>query len=113
MHMREEEVMLATDIGMVSLGYGRFVRADDIVAVLPIEDGRGPGRRTYVHVAGLTGPVVASRSESAILADMKAAGSSRRVEMRPDARRSPAGEDAATTVAGRRRGRLVFGTRRT
>ena len=30
--------MRAVDIGMVPLGYGRFVRADDIVAVLPIED---------------------------------------------------------------------------
>lgn len=64
---------------MVPLGYGRFVRADDIVAVLPIEDGRGRGRRTHVHVAGIAAPIVASRSEGAILADMKAAsGSSRR-----------------------------------
>jgi hypothetical protein len=113
MHMREEEVMRATDIGMVSLGYGRFVRADDIVAVLPIEDGRGPGRRTYVHVAGLAGPIVASRSESAILADMKAAGSSRRMGARPDEGRSPASEDARIAPAARRRGRLVFGARRT
>src|SRR5450759_5069121 len=41
MHMREEEVMRATNVGMVPLGYGRFVRADDVVAVVPIEDGRG------------------------------------------------------------------------
>jgi len=74
MHMREEEVMRATDIGMVPLGYGRFVRADDIVAVLPIDDGRGRGRRTYVRVAGLAAPTVASRSEASILADMKASG---------------------------------------
>ena len=73
MHMREEDVMRATDIGMVPLGYGRFVRADDIVAVLPIEEGRGRGRRTHVHVAGLAAPLVASRSEEAILADKKAA----------------------------------------
>ncbi|MBV9416559.1 MAG: hypothetical protein JO363_16365, partial [Solirubrobacterales bacterium] len=59
--MREEDVR-ATDIGMVPLGYGRFVRADEIVAVLAIEDGRGPRRRTYVHVAGLAAPIVASRS---------------------------------------------------
>jgi len=71
--MREDDVMRATDIGMVPLGYGRFVRADDIVAVLPIEEGRGRGRRTHVHVAGLVVPIVASRSEGAILADMKTA----------------------------------------
>ena len=53
MYMREEDIMRATDIGMVPLGYGRFVRADEIVALVPIEDGRGSGRRTYVHVAGL------------------------------------------------------------
>ena len=41
MHMREEDVR-ATDIGMVPLGYGRFVRADEIVASLPIEDGEAP-----------------------------------------------------------------------
>lgn len=111
--MREEEVMRATDIGMVPLGYGRFVRADDIVAVLPIEDGRGHGRRTYVHVAGLAAPVIASRSETAILADMKAAGSARRVEARLDERRSTASEPAGVTAAARRRGRLVFGARGT
>jgi hypothetical protein len=98
---------------MVPLGYGRFVRADDIVAVLPIEDGRGRGRRTYVHVAGLAGPIVASRSETSILADMKAASGSRGVEARPDERRPPAGEYAGITAAPRRRGRLVFGARRT
>ena len=59
------------DIGMVALGYGKYVRAGDIVALIPIEDGeRGDGRRTYVYVAGLDAPLVASRSERAILADM-------------------------------------------
>jgi hypothetical protein len=60
-----------TDIGMVALGYGKYVRAADIVALIPIEnEDRGEGRRTYVHVAGLATPIVASRSERAILADM-------------------------------------------
>ena len=113
MHMREEEAMRAADIGMVPLGYGRFVRADDIVAVLPIEDGRGRGRRTYVHVAGLAAPIVASRSEASILADMKAAGSSRQVDARPNERGSGAGEHAGIFAAPRRRSRLVFGARRT
>jgi hypothetical protein len=59
---------------MVSLGYGKFVRADRVFAVVPLEAGeRGEGRRTYVHVDGLTQPLVASRSERAILADVEAA----------------------------------------
>jgi hypothetical protein len=56
---------------MVALGYGKYVRGTDIVALIPIEDDeRGDGRRTYVYVAGLDAPIVASRSERAILADM-------------------------------------------
>ncbi|HTX10659.1 MAG TPA: hypothetical protein VME22_18690 [Solirubrobacteraceae bacterium] len=127
--MREDEVMRVTDIGMVALGYGRFVRADDIVAVLPIEDGRGPGRRTHVHVAGLAMPIVASRSEDAILADMmKAASGAGRRMLSPDDGRAPragragsprAGQAAsppagqAASPAPHRRSRLGFGARRT
>jgi hypothetical protein len=110
-YVREEDVMRATDIGMVPLGYGRFVRADDIVAVLPIDEGRGRGRRTHVHVAGLTTPIVASRSEGAILADMKAASGSSRRGTTPDNGRSPrAGQPGA--AAPQRRSRLGFGARR-
>jgi hypothetical protein len=59
---------------MVPLGYGKFVRADRVFAVIPIEaEERGDGRRTYVHVDGLSEPIVASRSERAILADVEAA----------------------------------------
>ena len=59
---------------MVALGYGKFVRADRIFAVVPIEAGeRGDGRRTYVHVEGVAEPMVASRSERAILTDVAAA----------------------------------------
>jgi len=59
---------------MVPLGYGKFVRADRVYAVVPLEPGeRGEGRRTYVHVDGLSQPLVASRSERAILADVEAA----------------------------------------
>jgi len=59
---------------MISLGYGKFVRADRVFALVPLEAGeRGDGRRTYVHVDGLSEPVVASRSERAILADVEAA----------------------------------------
>src|SRR3954471_9717642 len=59
---------------MIPLGYGKFVRADRVFAVVPIEsDERGDGRRTYVHVDGIAEPLVASRSERAILADLEAA----------------------------------------
>jgi hypothetical protein len=59
---------------LVSLGYGKFARADRIFALVPLEAGeRGEGRRTYVHVEGLSEPLVASRSERAILADMETA----------------------------------------
>ena len=59
---------------MIPLGYGKFVRADRIYALVPIEGSdRRDGRRTYVHVDGLAEPLVASRSERAILADAEAA----------------------------------------
>src|SRR5437763_17168777 len=59
---------------MVALGYGKFVRADRVFAVIPLEaDERGDGRRTYVHVEGLSEPIVAYRSERAILTDVEAA----------------------------------------
>ena len=66
--------MTVATTGMVPLGYGKFVRADEIVALVPIDEGdRGDGRRTYVHTEGLLEPLVASRSEKAILADMEKA----------------------------------------
>ncbi|MEE9576308.1 MAG: hypothetical protein V3W35_02760 [Gemmatimonadota bacterium] len=55
---------------MIHLGYGKYWRSEEIVGLLPIEDGRGPGRRTEVYVATLEEPVVASRSEQTILQDM-------------------------------------------
>ena len=55
---------------MVPLGYGKFVRADKIVSLEPIEDERGPGRRTIVHVDQVSHPIVASRTENSILANM-------------------------------------------
>jgi hypothetical protein len=69
---------------MIPLGYGKFVRADRIYALVPLEGSeRRDGRRTYVHVDGLTEPIVASRTERAIMADVElalaeAAGISRR-----------------------------------
>jgi hypothetical protein len=81
------------DPRMIPIGYGKFVRADRVFALVPIEgDQRGEGRRTYVHVDGLAEPVVASRSERAILTDVEealaeAAGISRR-------RRTPSGQES-------------------
>ena len=58
---------------MVHLGYGKFVRADRVFALVPLEPGeRGDGRRTYVYVEGVAEPLVASRSERAILAEVEA-----------------------------------------
>jgi hypothetical protein len=59
---------------MIALGYGRFARADRVFALVPLPpEERGEGRRTYVHVDGMAEPLVASRSERAILGDVEAA----------------------------------------
>lgn len=55
---------------MVHLGYGKFWRSDEIVGLCPIEENRGPGRRTEVFVATREDPLVVSRSERSILSDM-------------------------------------------
>ena len=55
---------------IVSLGFGKFVRAEKIVALVPIEEDRGSGRRTLVYVDGLPEPLVAGRTEGTILRDM-------------------------------------------
>ncbi len=55
---------------MIYLGYGKYWRSDEIVGLLPIEEGRGPGRRTEVWVATRDEAIVASRSEQSILQDM-------------------------------------------
>jgi hypothetical protein len=38
--------------------------------VIPIEEERGPGRRTFVHLQGQSNPVVASRAEDTIVRDL-------------------------------------------
>jgi hypothetical protein len=56
---------------MVPLGYGKFVRADRVYALVPLEvPERGDGRRTLVYVDGMDEPLVASRSEGAIAAEL-------------------------------------------
>ncbi|MEA2197107.1 MAG: hypothetical protein QOJ25_1158 [Solirubrobacteraceae bacterium] len=59
---------------MIALGYGKFVRADRVYALVPLEgDERGDGRRTLVHVEGIERPLIASRSERALAEDLAAA----------------------------------------
>ena len=60
---------------MVFLGYGKYWRSDAILGLMPIEDDRGPGRRTNVFIEGRAEPLVASRTEQSILEDMGATDS--------------------------------------
>jgi hypothetical protein len=55
---------------MVHLGYGKYWRSDEIVGLCPIEENRGPGRRTEVFVSTREEPLLVSRSEQSILRDM-------------------------------------------
>ena len=61
------------DPRMVFLGFGKYVRSDRIYGLEPLgADERGSGARTRVWVEGIPEPVVASRTERSILADMGA-----------------------------------------
>lgn len=55
---------------LVHLGFGKYVRSDQVTAVIPIEEGRGPGRRTLIYLQGQTEPIVASRAEGSIVRDL-------------------------------------------
>lgn len=56
---------------LIALGYGKFVRADRVFALVPLEGPeRGDGRRTLVYVEGVDDAIVASRSETAIARDL-------------------------------------------
>jgi hypothetical protein len=56
---------------MIFLGFGKYARADKIYALEPLRgDDRGGGRRTRVWVEGVGEPIVASRTERTILAEM-------------------------------------------
>ena len=55
---------------LVHLGFGKYVRSDQVTAVIPIEEERGPGRRTFVHLEDHTDPMVASRAEDTIIRDL-------------------------------------------
>jgi hypothetical protein len=66
----EDTAMRIAKGHMVALGYGKYFRADSIVGLEPIEEGRGPGKRTTVYIEHLPMPMLASRSEGAILRDL-------------------------------------------
>jgi hypothetical protein len=56
---------------MIFLGFGKYARADKIYALEPLRgDERGGGRRTRVWVEGVGDPIIASRTERTILAEM-------------------------------------------
>jgi hypothetical protein len=55
---------------LVPLGYGKYVRSDRVAAIVPIEEDRGPGRRTFLYVEGMDEPIVASRAEDSIVRDI-------------------------------------------
>ena len=55
---------------MVALGYGKYFRSDAIVGLEPVEEGRGPGKRTRVYLTGHPDPLVTSRAEWSILRDL-------------------------------------------
>lgn len=55
---------------LVHLGFGKYVRSDNVKAVLPIEENRGPGRRTFVYLDSHADPLVASRAEDSIVRDL-------------------------------------------
>jgi hypothetical protein len=58
---------------MVFLGFGKYARADRIYALEPLPEGeRGSGRRTHVWIEGIPEPIVASRTQRTILAEMGA-----------------------------------------
>jgi hypothetical protein len=61
---------------MISLGFGKWARADRIYALEPLDGAeRGHGRRTRVWIEGVSDPVVASRTERTILVEMGQDGS--------------------------------------
>lgn len=71
---------------MVFLGFGKYARADRIYAVEPLRhEDRRSGSRTRVWVEGIPEPLIASRTERAILADMGQSRSARSEGAEPQA----------------------------
>ena len=102
---------------MISLGFGKFARADRIFALVPlVGEDRGDGRRTQVWVEGIGDPVIASRTEGTILRDMgqDAAADAPLMEEALDlaSRLASAAEDGRVDLSdlGRRARRLLAAT---
>lgn len=55
---------------LVHLGFGKYVRSDRVTALIPVEEERGPGRRTFVYLEGQRDPIVAARAEDTIARDL-------------------------------------------
>ena len=55
---------------MIQLGYGKYFRSESIIGLEPIEEERGPGKRTNVYIEGFSNPIIASKGEGAILRDL-------------------------------------------
>jgi hypothetical protein len=55
---------------LVHLGFGKYVRSDHVVALIPVEQERGPGCRTIVYLQGQNDPLIASRAEDTIVRDL-------------------------------------------
>jgi hypothetical protein len=101
---RVGEVLVRIQTGqLVSLGYGRFVRSDEVVAVEPVSEGRGPGRRCLVWVRGVPDPIIASRSEGAIIQDMSTPADADRKSAAAALRASTSRKTRARTSAKPRR----------
>lgn len=94
---------------LISLGYGRYVRSDEVVAVEPITEGRGPGRRCLVYVRGVPDAFVSSRSQASIIADLMRpaevarGGGESRPRPRAATRHTPAAKPAGASGAKKRR----------
>jgi hypothetical protein len=85
---------MARIMPLVALGYGKFVRADRVYALVPLEGpDRGDGRRTLVHIEGIEEPLIASRSEVAIARDLA-------IALGQPTPRGRAGEGGAAGVPG-------------
>ena len=83
-----DDHVVPTEFRMISLGFGKYARADRIFALEPLlGEERGDGRRTKVWVEGIAAPVIASRTEGTILRDMgqEAAAGTPRARNRPPA----------------------------
>ena len=64
-----------SEVRFIALGMGRYVRADRVLAVVPVEgEQRGPGRRTLLWLDGVPEPIVASRGEQGIMSDLVTGG---------------------------------------